>query len=127
MPGGVPRRNIPPPPLDRERSGDILAVAGKKREANSERRIMTTEGGYAYGAPVWAMWICLILAWLFFVVPIPLTVFLAIPLDIAAFVMAIICLIRGRPVQGILGLVGSTMVSILLYIVGFGGMLLSLV
>jgi hypothetical protein len=85
------------------------------------------ENGYASKTPVWAMWICLLLAWLFFVLPLPFTVILAFPLDIAAFIMAIICVIRGRVIHGILGLVGSSLVSTLLYVIGIGGMLISFV
>lgn len=73
-------------------------------------------------APVVAMWICLALAWLFFVLPVPFTVILAVPLDIAAFILAILCLSRSRVLQGVLGLVGTTIVALVLYFIGWGVM-----
>jgi hypothetical protein len=121
---GVPRRNIPPPSLDRERSDGILAVAGEEREGNSERRTAMAKNGCTPRAAVRAMWICFALACLllysFLVAPKPLIVIqhpaflLAIPLDIAAYIMAIICLTRGRPVHGVPALLGSTLVSIII-------------
>jgi hypothetical protein len=69
------------------------------------------------------MWICLVLAWVFFLLPIPLTVLVAVPLDLAAFILAIICLIRGGIMHGVLGLFGGVVVSLILYLVGLGGML----
>lgn len=69
-------------------------------------------------APVAAMWICMILAWFFFIIPVPFTVFLAGPLNIAAFVLAIICLVRSRILHGVLGLIGTIVVSGICYMIG---------
>ncbi len=68
--------------------------------------------------PVLAMWICMILGWIALVAPVLFTVFLGVPLAIAAFVLAIKCLRRGRKFQGILGCIGSTVGSTIAYIIG---------
>ncbi len=69
-------------------------------------------------APVKAMWICMALGWVFFLLPIPGTVFIAGPLNVAAFILAIVCLIRSRVGQGVIGLAGTTVVSAIIYFIG---------
>lgn len=69
-------------------------------------------------APVAAMWICLALAWVFFIIPIPGTIFIAGPLNLAALVLAIVCLTRSATLHGVLGLIGTTVVSAIAYIIG---------
>lgn len=69
-------------------------------------------------APVKAMWICMVLGWALFATPIPGTIFLAGPLNLAAFILAIVCLVRSRVGQGVVGLIGSTVISAIAYIIG---------
>lgn len=73
-------------------------------------------------APVKAMWICMILGWVFFVIPVPGTIFVAGPLNLAAFILAIVCLVRSRVGQGVIGLIGTSIVSAIIYLIGFGSM-----
>ncbi|MCL1861862.1 MAG: OB-fold putative lipoprotein [Proteobacteria bacterium] len=70
-------------------------------------------------APVKAMWIVMILAWVLFLLPIPGTgIFIAGPLNLAAFILAIVCLTRSRVLQGILGFIGTCVVSGVLFMFG---------
>ncbi|MCL2873006.1 MAG: hypothetical protein FWF41_08555 [Betaproteobacteria bacterium] len=70
-------------------------------------------------APVTAMWIVMVLAWIFLLVPFPLTgILIGWPLDLAAIVLAIICLTRDRVTQGVIGLIGTLVVSTFLFFVG---------
>ncbi|MCL2871373.1 MAG: hypothetical protein FWF41_00045 [Betaproteobacteria bacterium] len=70
-------------------------------------------------APVKAMWIVLILAWIFFLLPLPGTgLFIACPLNLAALILAIICLTRSNVAQGVIGLVGALVISTVLFFVG---------
>lgn len=69
-------------------------------------------------APVKAMWICLLLGLIFFVLPFPGTILAAAPLNLAAFILAIVCLTRGRTAHGVIGLVGTTVVAALAYLLG---------
>lgn len=69
-------------------------------------------------APVKGMWICLAIAWLFFIMPIPLTVFVAGPMNLAVIILAILCLVREAALHGALGLVGSTIGSTIIYLIG---------
>lgn len=68
--------------------------------------------------PVIAMWICLVLAWVFFLLPIPGTIFIAGPLNLAALILAILCLARSSTLHGVLGLIGATVVSVIAYLIG---------
>ena len=76
----------------------------------------TTEGPKA---PAKAMWICLILAWVFLLLPIPFTVFIAAPLNVAAIILAIVCLVRAKVPQGVLGLIGASIGSTIMYLIGW--------
>ncbi|MCC8179896.1 MAG: hypothetical protein LIP23_03160 [Planctomycetes bacterium] len=69
-------------------------------------------------APIVAMWICMVLGWIALVVPIPFTVFIGAPLAIIALILAIVSIKRGRKLQGIIGCIGSTVVSIIAYLIG---------
>jgi len=80
---------------------------------------MSEDKGNSPKAPVVAMWIVMVLAWVFLLVPIPLTgIFIGWPLDIAALILAIVCLTRERVTQGIIGLIGTLVVSTFLFFVG---------
>ncbi|MCL2831441.1 MAG: hypothetical protein FWD77_12015 [Betaproteobacteria bacterium] len=84
---------------------------------------MSEEQGLAKKAPVKAMWIVMVLAWVFFLLPLPGTgIFIAGPLNLAAFILAIICLTRSSVAQGVMGLIGTLVVSSLLFM--FGGALM---
>lgn len=71
-------------------------------------------------APVKAMWICLILSLVLFIMPIPGTIFLALPVSLAALILAILCIARGRVGQGIIGLIGTTVGAGIAYLIGLG-------
>ncbi|MDR1613374.1 MAG: hypothetical protein LBT97_11435 [Planctomycetota bacterium] len=73
-------------------------------------------------APVLAMWICLVLAWILLGSTKPFTILLGAPLDAAAFVLAIFCMVRGRVFQGVLGLIGSLVAAPIVYAIAFGAM-----
>lgn len=68
--------------------------------------------------PVLATWICLALAWIFLGSKVPFTVFLGIPFDIAALMLAMACLTRGGVATGMLVLGLGTIGSLLVYLVG---------
>lgn len=68
-------------------------------------------------APVLSSWICLAIAWFFFASQIPLTVVVAIPFDLAAVVLAAICISRGKLFSGGLVLVLATVGSLVVYLV----------
>ncbi|MDR3210734.1 MAG: hypothetical protein LBU79_02310 [Planctomycetota bacterium] len=69
--------------------------------------------------PVIAMWIVMLIGWFFFLLPIPGTIFFAIPFNFVAFILAIVCLIKGRVGHGLLGLIGSIIISAVLYFLSF--------
>ena len=79
---------------------------------------MTAETTGASKAPVKAMWICMIIAWVFFLLPIPGTIFIAGPVNLAAFILAIICLVRSNVLHGVLGLIGTSIGSTIIYFIG---------
>lgn len=62
-------------------------------------------------------WCCLFLAWFFFAVQVPFTVLLAIPVNLAALVLALTCLMRGGVRTGVLVLVLGTAGSLVIYLV----------
>src|SRR5690554_6047645 len=70
-------------------------------------------------APVAATWICLGLAWLLFVVPIPgAGLFVGWPLNLVAFILAIVVMSRGRTAAGLVPLIMSLIVSPIIYFIG---------
>lgn len=77
-------------------------------------------------APILAMWICLVLAWILLGSTKPFTVVLGAPLDLAAFILAIICITRRRVFHGVLGIIGSIVVSGIIYAIAFGSMALGM-
>lgn len=62
-------------------------------------------------------WCCLLLAWFFFASQVPFTVILAIPLNLAALVLALTCLMRGGLKTGVLVLLLGTVGSFIIYMV----------
>lgn len=91
----------------------------KEKEAMSTEQTASAQPVPVVKAPVKAMWICMILSWFFFLIPIPGTIFLAAPLALAAFILAILCLSRNRVGQGVFGLIGSTVIAGITYLIGF--------
>lgn len=70
-------------------------------------------------APVKAVWILLVIAWLCFLVPVPgLGLFLGAPLNLVAFIIAIVVITRGKTGVGITQLVCTLIVSPIVYFVG---------
>jgi hypothetical protein len=68
--------------------------------------------------PVIAAWACLIIAWFFLGSKVPFTVFLGIPFDMAALLLALVCLSRGGFFTGIAVLALGTAGSLFVYVVG---------
>ncbi|WP_353980947.1 hypothetical protein [Salinicola endophyticus] len=72
-------------------------------------------------APVKAVWALLIVTWLCFLVPLPgLGVFVGWPLNLVAFIVAIVVITRGRTGMGITQLIVSLIVSPVIYFIGLG-------
>ncbi len=69
-------------------------------------------------APVKAMFICLILAWICFLLPIVLLGLVGWALNIAAFVLAIICMVKGKTGKVVIGLILSIAGSAIVYFIG---------
>ena len=66
-----------------------------------------------------AAWVCLALAWVCFLVPIPgLGLFVGWPLNLVAFILAIVAMSRKGAMAGIIQLVASLIVSPIVYFVG---------
>jgi hypothetical protein len=70
--------------------------------------------------PVKAGWMCLIAAWTFFLIPIPGVGIIGWALNLAAFIIAIIVMVKGRVGAGVVLLVCAFVVSPLIYFVGLG-------
>ncbi len=68
--------------------------------------------------PRLAAWICLALAWLFLGSSVPFTVLLGVPLDLAALLLALVCMTRGGLFTGLAVLALGTAGSLVVYIVG---------
>lgn len=70
-------------------------------------------------APVAATWICLVLAWVFFLLPIPLvSLVVGSVLNIVAFILAIVVMVRGSTGKGLFPLLCSILVSPAVYFLG---------
>lgn len=66
-----------------------------------------------------AAWILLIIAWLCFLLPVPgLGLFLGLPLNLVAFILAIVALSKGGAKKGLLQLLSSLIVSPIVYFIG---------
>lgn len=68
--------------------------------------------------PVVSTWICLLLAWFFLGSKVPFTVFIGIPLDLVALLLAAVCLSRGGVLTGIFVMLLGTIGSVIVYLVG---------
>lgn len=70
-------------------------------------------------APIMATWICLLIAWVLFLVPVPgAGLFVGWPLNLVAFILAIVVMTRGRTVAGLIPLISSLVVSPIVYFIG---------
>lgn len=66
-----------------------------------------------------AAWIVLIIAWVTFIVPIPgIGLFLGWPLNLVAFVLAIVAMAKGGAMKGIFQLLASLIASPIIYFIG---------
>lgn len=78
----------------------------------------STGGPGAGKPPKLAAWGCLIAAWLFLGSSAPFTVFLGLPLALAAVVLGAVCLSRGGNFTGVAVLALGTVGSLAVYLVG---------
>ncbi len=87
---------------------------------NGGEKMSANDLGYtaAPKAPVKAMWVCMIIALILFIAPIPGTIFLAMPVNLAAFILAIVCIVKGSVGQGIIGLIGTSIGATIFYFIG---------
>lgn len=69
------------------------------------------------------MFICMICAWVLLAAPVPFTLFISIPFNLAALILAIFCLTRSKVLLGVIGLLGCIIGSILAYIIGLSLMI----
>ncbi|WP_337245217.1 hypothetical protein [Luteimonas sp. gir] len=70
-------------------------------------------------APVTATWICLAIAWGLFLLPVPgLGLFVGWPLNLVAFILAVVVMTRGRTAGGLIPLLASIVISPIIYFIG---------
>ncbi len=115
-PDPMPGAGTPP-------SGHFEQIFIKQTPDGTEFTRVSGDGGISSNfimpkPPVWSTWICLFLAWVFLSSPIPFTIFLGLPLNIAALVLALVSLMRGGIGTGILVLALGTVGSVVVYLVG---------
>ncbi len=70
--------------------------------------------------PVKAGWICLIVAWVLFLIPIPGLGIIGWALNLAAFIISIIVMVKGRVGAGVVQMVCALTVSPIMYFIGLG-------
>jgi hypothetical protein len=70
--------------------------------------------------PVRAGWVCLIVAWALFLIPIPGLGIIGWALNLAAFIISIIVMVKGRVGAGVAQMVCALTVSPVVYLVGLG-------
>ncbi|MEJ2683237.1 MAG: hypothetical protein P8Z71_02430 [Candidatus Sulfobium sp.] len=70
--------------------------------------------------PVKAGWSCLIAAWALFLIPIPGLGMIGWALNLAAFIISIIVMVKGRVGSGVAQMVCSLALSPLVYFIGLG-------
>jgi hypothetical protein len=69
--------------------------------------------------PIKATWICLAIAWVLFLLPIPgAGLFVGWPLNLVAFILAIVVMTRGYTAKGLIPLIASLMFSPIIYFIG---------
>jgi len=66
--------------------------------------------------PVKAAWITLLIAWVMFLIPIPLTgIFIGWPLNLVAFILSIVMMSKGNTKSGVIILLLTLIVSPFIY------------
>jgi hypothetical protein len=70
--------------------------------------------------PVRAGWICLVVAWAFFLIPIPGLGMIGWAFNLAAFIISIIVMVKGRVGAGVAQMVCTLTVSPVIYFIGLG-------
>ena len=70
--------------------------------------------------PVKAGWICLAIAWALFLIPVPGIGVIGWALNLAAFIISIIVMVKGRVGAGVAQMVCALVLSPLIYFVGLG-------
>lgn len=70
--------------------------------------------------PVKAGWICLIAAWALFLIPVPGLGMIGWALNLAAFIISIIVMVKGRVGAGVAQMVCSLALSPVIYFIGLG-------
>lgn len=81
---------------------------------------MGNDSTEARSAPVKAVWVILVLAWICFLVPIGgVGVFVGAPLNLVAFIIAIVVITRGKTGVGVFQLLCTLVVSPAVYYIGF--------
>lgn len=80
---------------------------------------MNTAVGQPRSAPVKATWICLVIAWVLFLLPVPgAGLFVGWPLNLIAFILAIVVMTRGKVAGGLIPLLASLIASPIIYFIG---------
>ncbi|MCC8180427.1 MAG: hypothetical protein LIP23_05905 [Planctomycetes bacterium] len=119
-----------------ERDGVQTTAPVQAEEVIEAERIGPADGGFNRGplgempqtppefrsivmprAPIFSTWLCLLIAWFFFASQTLFSVFLAIPFNIAAIVLALVCMTRLAVFTGIIVLFLATVGSLAIYIV----------
>jgi hypothetical protein len=70
--------------------------------------------------PVKAGWLCLIAAWALFLVPVPGLGMIGWALNLAAFIISIIVMVKGRVGAGVAQMVCALALSPVIYLIGLG-------
>ncbi len=70
--------------------------------------------------PVKAGWTCLFIAWALFLIPVPGLGLVGWAVNLAAFIISIIVMVKGRVGSGVTQMVCSLAVSPVIYFVGLG-------
>jgi hypothetical protein len=70
--------------------------------------------------PVKAGWVCLIIAWSLFLIPVPGVGMIGWAFNLAAFIISIIVMVKGRVGAGVAQMVCSLAVSPMVYLTGLG-------
>jgi hypothetical protein len=70
--------------------------------------------------PVKAGWLCLVAAWALFLVPVPGLGMIGWALNLAAFIISIIVMVKGRVGAGVAQMVCALTFSPVIYLVGLG-------
>jgi hypothetical protein len=70
--------------------------------------------------PVKAGWVCLVVAWSLFLIPVPGLGMIGWAFNLAAFIISIIVMVKGRVGAGVAQMVCSLAVSPIVYLAGLG-------